>query len=423
MDGNELRDKIEVANHEAVTRMMEAEPVLVDVGKALDVVPGMGEHVILHSGPPVSWDRMSVPQRQAIIGSILHERLAGSVHEAQRKAERGDILIEACHDHGCVGSMTGITSASTPVFVVKNVAHGNYAYHQIFFDGAGPQASRLTLGVYDEKVEEALCWRRDHIAPALRRAIHAAEGINLKAIISRALTMGDECHSRCWAATYRATLELLPHLLRAGVANDVVIRWVEMSTENGQTFLFLCLPACKAIADAAHHIPYSTVVTCLARNGTDSGIKVSGLGDSWFTAPSPPVTKALYFSSRHGPKDACLDMGDSSITETVGLGGFMMSNAPAFVEMIGGTMEDALRYTREMEEITVTKNRNFPIPLLNFEGSPLGIDIRKVVEQGITPVCDTGIAGKEGELIGIGVSRQPMQMFKKALRAFAEKMG
>jgi hypothetical protein len=417
-----LRKKIDDACQKTVTVMMEAEPILLDVRKALDVIPGMQENMILHSGPPVPWDRMSQLQKQATIGAILHEGLAGSIEEVVKMVERGEILIDSCHEHDSVGSMAGITSVSTPVFVVKNEVHGNYAYHQVFFDGPGPQTSRLTLGVYNDEVEQALCWRRDVLAPALRDAIHAAGGINLKNIIARAVNMGDECHGRCTAATYRVTMEIAPHMLRAGVSQNIVARFIEISVENGQSFLFLCMPACKVIADAAHGIPYSAVVTCMARNGTDSGIKVIGLGNTWFTAPSPPVTQALYFSSKYGPADACPDMGDSTITETVGLGGFIMANAPAFMEMVGGTVEDAFNYTRQMDEITVTKNRNFLLPFVNFQGAPLGIDIRKVIEKGITPVCDTGIAGKNGGLIGIGISRQPIEMFKVALKAFAEKM-
>jgi hypothetical protein len=419
---NDVRKRIEEANNKAAGIMMEAEPILMDIQKAVDVIPGMNENMVLHSGPPVTWDRMSGPQKEGIIGAVLHEKLAADPADAAKRVERGEILIEPCHEHSSVGSMAGITSASFPVFVVKNKIHGNYAYHQVFFDGPGRQASRLTMGVYNEEVEQALQWRRDVLAPALRAAIHAAGGINLRNIIARALNMGDECHNRFVAGTYRFTMEVVPYMLRAGVSEGTVARFVEASTENEQFFLFLGMPACKAIADAAHNIPYSTVVTCMARNGTNTGIRVSGLGDKWFTAPSPPV-QGLYFSSKYGQEDACPDMGDSTITETVGLGGFTLANSPAFMEMVGGTVNDALDYTRQMYEITVARNKNFLLPFLNFQGSPLGIDIRKVVEKGITPICDTGIAGRKGGFIGVGISRQPIEMFKTALKDFAEKMG
>lgn len=418
---SDLRQKIEDANHKTVEIMMEAQPILVDVRAALDVIPGMQKNMVLHSGPPVTWDKMSRPQKLGAIGAILHEGLAGNINEAVKMLERGEILIEPCHEHSTVGSMAGITSASMPVFVVKNETHGNVAYHQVFFDGPGRLAGRLTMGVYNEEVEQALQWRRDFLAPALRATIEEAGGINLKNIIARALNMGDECHNRCAAATYRFTMEIVPYMLRAKVSSAIIERFINASAENEQFFLFLCMPACKVVADAAHHIRYSTVVTCMARNGTHSGIKVSGLGNRWFTAPSPPV-KGLYFSSKYGPADACPDMGDSTITETVGLGAFVIANAPAFMQMVGGTVEEALDYTRQMYEITVTKNRNFLLPFLNFQGAPLGIDIRKVVEKSITPICDTGIAGKEGGFIGIGITQQPMEMFKASLKAFAEKV-
>ena len=418
---NDVKKKIEEANKKAVAIMMDAEPILVDVQKALGVIPGMKENMVLHSGPPVSWDRMSGPQQQGVIGAVLHEKLAANAAEARQRVERGEIIIEPCHEHASVGSMAGITSASSPVFVVKNKTHGNCAYHQLFYDGLGRQASRLTMGVYNEEVEQALQWRRDVLAPALRVAVHSAGGINLRNIIARALNMGDECHNRFVASTYRFAMEVVPHMLRAGIAQETVARFVEASTENEQFFLFLGMPACKTIADAAHNIPYCTLVTCISRNGTETGIRVSGLGNKWFTVPSPPV-QGLYFSSKYGPNDACPDMGDSTITETVGLGAFTLANSPAFMQMVGGTINDAIDYTRQMYEITVAKNKNFLLPFINFQGSPLGIDIRKVVEKGITPICDTGIAGKKGGFIGVGISRQPIEMFKAALKDFAEKM-
>jgi hypothetical protein len=417
----DLRQKIEAANEKAVSTMMEAEPVLVDIRRAINVIPGMQENMVLHSGPPVSWQQMSPTQRHGVIGAVLHEKLAGDSSEAEKMCEREDIHLEPCHEHDTVGSMAGITSASNPVFVVKNKIHGNVAYHQLFFDGPGRQASRLTMGVYNDEVEQALCWRRDVLGPALKTAIDAAGGIPLKPIIARALNMGDECHNRCAAGTYRFNLEIVPHMLHAGVAPETIARFMERSAENEQFFLFLSMPACKVMADVGHKIPYSTVVTCMARNGTESGIRVSGLGNQWFRAPSPPITKALYFSSQYTLELASHDMGDSTITETVGLGGFALVNAPAFMETVGGTVKNALDYHRQMQEITVDRNRNFLMPFLDFQGSPIGIDIRLVVAKDITPVCDTGIAAKNGGFIGLGIVRQPLDMFKKALKAFNEK--
>ena len=417
----QIRKKIEDANQQAVAAMMEAEPVLVGIGRALDVIPGMRENMVLHSGPPVTWGEMSLPQKKGTIGAILHEGLAGSAKEAEQMMEKGKVLIEPCHEHATVGSMAGITSASTPVFVVKNRKHGNKAYHQLFFDG--PQRfKRITFGMYDDEVEQALSWRRDVLAPALQSGIQQAGEINLKNLIARALNMGDECHNRCAASTLRFTLELVPHMLRAKVDPGVVSRFIDIGMDNEQSSLFLIMPACKATADAARDIPYSSVVTCLARNGTNTGIQVSGLGNRWFTAPSA-VIKGLYFSAKTKPEDACRDLGDSAITETVGIGGFVLANAPTFMEMVGGTVEDAQDYTRQMYEITVAKNKNFLLSFLNFQGAPIGIDIRKVVEKGIAPICDTGIAANKGGFLGIGVTRQPLEMFKDALKAFAEKVG
>jgi len=415
-----LVERINEANHKVVETIMDAEPVLVDIQNALEVIPGMRENMVLHSGPPVSWHEMSAPQKNGVIGAVIHEKLAKTKSEAEKLIKNGDVIIDSCHEHATVGSMAGITSPSMPVFVVENIQHGNKAYHQVFFDGPGRQSSRLTMGVYNDEVEAALNWRRDFLAPALRIAIHVAEGINLKKIIAESLNMGDECHNRCMAATYNFAMEMAPLMLDNGVDPKVVSHYIKSSKENAQFFLDLVMAACKSMADSAHGIEYSTIVTCIARNGTEIGIKISGLGNHWYKAPSPPI-EGLYFSSKTKPEDACNDMGDSTITETNGLGGFVIANSPAFIPMVGSTIKDAIAYTRQMYEITITKNRNFLLPYFDFEGAPLGIDIRKVVEKGIVPFCDTGIAGKEGGFIGIGISRPPMEMFKNALKDFSKR--
>ena len=411
-----VQEKIEAANQLVCKRMIEAQPILIDVRKSLDVVPGMLPNMILHSGPPITWDRMGQPQKNGILGAILFEGLVRDPKEVEDAIRSGEILLAPCHEHSTVGSMAGVTSASMQVFVVKNQVQNNISFHQIF----EPGENMFTFGICNKKVLEDYHCMNGPWAQAMAAGVRASGGINLRNIIARALTMGDECHNRCGAGTYQFTLELIHAMTEAGVDNKMLRLFARTGMEHPISFLFLNMAAAKNIADAGHGINYSTVVTAMCRNGVDFGIRVSGLGDRWFTAPAPEI-EGLYFSSQWGKADASPDMGDSSITETIGLGAFVMSNAPALLQTVGSTLEDARGYTKEMYEITVTKNPNFLLPVWGFQGAPLGIDIRKVVQTNLTPIIDTGIAAKKGGFIGIGLCRAPVEAFQKALSAFGEQ--
>jgi hypothetical protein len=312
--------------------------------------------------------------------------------------------------------MAGITSASMYVFIVKNLIHNNVSFHQIY----GPGRNMFTFGSFNEKVFNEYKWTHGSWAQAMASGIRASGGINLRNIMARSLTMGDDCHNRGVAGTYHFMLELIYSMSQAGVDAKMLGIFSKNAIEIFNIFVFLDMAAAKNIADAGHGVPFSTIVTTLCRNGVEFGIRVSSLGDSWFTAPAPEV-EGIYFSSQWSKKDANLDMGDSAITETIGLGGFVMSNAPALLQMVGCTLQDARRYTQDMYEITVTKNPNFLLPAWDFQGAPLGIDLRKVVQTNITPIIDTGIAGKNGGFIGVGLNRAPMKCFQEALIAFSEK--
>lgn len=387
-----------------------------DVRKALDVVPGMVPNLILHSGTPITWDRMCQPQKNGVIGAVLFEGLARDAKEAEGAVQSGEILLAPNHAHSTVGGMAGITSASMQVFVVKNQVHNNLSFNQIY----GRDQSFFNFGVFDQKVIEEYRWMHGPWAQAMAAGVRASGGINLRNIMARALTMGDECHNRSLAGTYHFVLELISAMSEAGVDAKMLGMFAKAAREYFTFFLSLNMAAAKNIADAGHGVPYSTVVTALCRNGVDFGIRVSGLGDKWFTAPSPEI-EGVYFSSQWSKSDACPDMGDSAITETVGLGGFIMFNAPAFLHIVGCSLEEGRRYTREGYEICVTKNPNFLVPALGFQGAPLGIDIRKVVQTNITPIIDTGIAAKKGGYIGIGLGRAPVKAFQDALITFAEQ--
>ncbi len=414
-----IREQINEANRKAAERIVSAQPVLIDIKPALQAVPGMTKTTILHAGPPIAWERMCGPMKGAVMGAIIYEGLARSHNEAEKLAGSGSIKFSPCHHLNAVGPMAGIISASMPVFIVKNETHGNEAYCAQN-EGLGKV---LRFGAYSSKVIQKLRWMEKTLAPALRAALKQSSGINLKTITAQALQMGDECHNRNAAGTLLFLKEIVPLLLKTDLGKETISEVLEFISGNQHFYLNLSMASSKATMDAARGIEYSTIVTAMARNGVDIGIRVSGLGDEWFTAPALQV-KGLYFPG-YSEKDANRDLGDSAISETAGLGGFAMAAAPAIVQFVGGTATDAINYTREMMEITVTKNKSYAIPFLDFQGSPTGIDIRKVVETGITPIINTGIAHKKAGIgqIGAGITYAPLDMFKQALKTMAQKLG
>ncbi|MEM2882902.1 MAG: DUF1116 domain-containing protein [Candidatus Bathyarchaeia archaeon] len=413
------RDEVDQANREGIERIMNSQPVLIDIQSALKAIPGMRGDTFLHSGPPVTWDRMCGPMRGAMIGAVLLEGLEDSPEGAERRLRSGDIAFEPCHEHSAVGPMAGVISPSMPVFVVKNKALGNYAFSNIN-EGFGKV---LRFGAYGPEVIEKLRWIEGTLAPALAAGIREAGGIDLRNIMARALHMGDECHNRNVAATSIFARAFMPHLLRAGLSSGVMEEVAKYLSETDHFFLNLSMAACKTTMDSLVGLKGSSLVMAMTRNGTEFGIRVAGTGGEWFTAPAPFV-KGLYFPGFKA-EDANPDLGDSTITETAGIGGFAMAAAPAIVQFVGGSPHEAVDYTREMYEITVAKSANFTIPYLNFEGTPTGIDIRRVIATGIAPIINTGIAHREPGVgqIGAGLTRAPMECFEKALKRLAEEFG
>lgn len=412
----DIAREIDTANLEAVSRMTTADPVLVDIVPAKEVIPRLADRMILHAGPPVDWARMCGAQRGAMIGIVLFEEWAKGVDEAIRMLECGAIQFAPNHHHHAVGPMAGTISASLPVFVVENRTHGNRAFcRQV--------ESRQQFGDYSVDAVEGLRRWRDLWAPSLRIGIRHIGGLKLKPIIGKALQMGDELHNRQVAASSLFANAMAVAMSEAGLQREHLVNTLKYLTNHEVFFLGLSMASAKGAADAAGGIPYSTVVTAMARNGTEFGIRVSGLGDEWFTAPSPRI-RGLYHPG-YDENDAGLDMGDSAITETVGWGGFVLGGAPAILSLVGGTPNEALGYSRDMAEITVTSSPDFRIPALGFAGAPVGIDIRKVVRTGIVPVIDTAIAHKEPghAIIGAGLVRAPKECFEKAFLRFAEKYG
>jgi len=410
---------IEKANAEATERMMEARPVLVGMGKALAEIPGMRENLLLHAGPPITWERASGPMQGAITGALIFEGKAKDEAGAQALVESGEIELEPCHHHQTVGPMAGVTSPSMSVYILENQTHGNKSFSNLN-EGYGKV---LRYGAYSKEVLDRLRWMEEVMAPVLAKAIEASGGIDIRALLAEALHMGDEGHNRNKAGSVLFTKTLAPFIVKATDDTDVASDIIRALGDNALSVLNPVMAACKAMADAAHGIEGSTIVSVMARNGTDFGIRVSGLGDRWFTAPVA-TPQGLYFPGFEA-KDASGDIGDSTITETAGIGGFAMASAPAIVTFVSGTPQDAINATLEMYEICYSEHKYFSIPPLDFRGTPTGIDIRKVVEKGITPRVNTGIAHKNAGVgqVGAGLVRPPMSMFEEALIAFAEKYG
>lgn len=407
---------VDDANQKTVEIILAGDPVLTDIKLAIEVIPEMSNETILHSGPPISWKEMCQAQKNAVIGGMLFEGLADSHEKAIKLVERGEVILSPCNEHATVGGMTGITTASMSVYVLKNLKYGNIAFcnhHE------GWPIKALHWGNNDTDVITHLQWLDRVLTPVLRFAIKEMGGLNVKKIVSKALNMNDECHSRCTAATALFIAEIAPYLATSDLDRDSVKQSFEFLRRSEVFFLHIIMSAIKSIVEPAKGIEYSTIVTNQARNGVEFGIKVSSLGDEWFTGPASPI-HGLY-SPGYGSEDAGLDIGDSCVTELVGLGGFSIAASPSMALMKGETTEQAFEQTKQMAKITFAKNPFFTIPYLNFEGAPLGIDIRKVIETGITPFIDTAIVHKNGGLIGSGIACAPLQCFEKAIQAFKKK--
>ena len=409
---------IEQANDTAVSRMMAARPILKTVAPARDVIPGMRDNLLLHAGPPITWERASGPMRGAIVGALIFEGLADDWPSAKKLITSGQVALEPCHEHRAVGPMAGVTSPSMMVYVVENVTHGNKAYSNLN-EGYGKV---LRYGAYSAEVIAKLRWMNDVLGPALAEALAAsADGLDMRALLAESLHMGDEGHNRNKAGSLLYTARLAPWLAEVVADKATAAHILTFLGNNALSVLNPVMAACKAMADAGHGIEGSTVMTVMARNGTDLGIRVSGLGDRWFTGPVGQPG-GLYFSG-FSAADASGDIGDSTITETAGIGAFAMASAPAIVSFVSGTPEMALTTTLKMYEITTAEHSAFTIPALGFRGTPVGVDIRKVVELGIRPQINTGIAHKDAGVgqVGAGLVLPPMNVFEDALVAYAEK--
>ena len=416
----ELVEKIEEANREALSRIIAADPVLIDVVPAGEAMPELGERMILHAGPPISWDQMCGPMRGAVTGICVFEGWAENLEAADDMVAAGEIEFHPNHHFDAVGPMTGMTTVSQPVMVVENRAFGNRAFCAIN-EGLGKV---MRFGGNDIEVLDRLRWLRDVLGPALGKAVRYKQNIEIKSLVARGLSMGDELHQRNIACSALLLRELAPALAQTSERNETLTEILGFIGGNDQFFLNVIMATGKAMMDPVRGINGSTVVTAMCRNGTDFGIRVSGIGNTWFTAPVE-MPEGLYFPG-YSEADSNPDMGDSTIVETIGLGGFAMAASPAVAGFVGaGSAADAAVTTRAMGEIVVSENPEWTIPALDYLGVPTGIDIRLVVETGIVPTINTGIAHREPGVgqVGAGVVRAPLACFEQAVVKFAEIMG
>ena len=404
------------ANAQALEAMLSAEATLVDVRPASEAL-GLERGHFLHAGPPIDWERGSGPMRGALIGAVLFEGLADTAEQAERMLESGDgVTWEPCHHRGAVGPMAGVISPSMWTFELRDDVHDTTSWCSLN-EGLGKV---LRYGAYGDEVIERLHWMTDVLGPILQTAVRAGDPIDIKAIISQMVQMGDEGHNRNRAGTLMFMREILPAMIDSGYPSSDVASSVRFLSGNDHFFLNLGMPACKLQTAAASDIPGSSVVTVMARNGTDFGIQASGNGDQWFTAPAN-TPEGLFLGS-YGPDDANPDIGDSAITETAGIGGLAMATAPGIVRFVGGSVPDALATTQRMYDITVGENPAFAIPILEFRGAPTGIDVTAVVRSGVLPQINTGMAGRVAGTgqVGAGLVTPPMECFVGAIESLAE---
>lgn len=412
----DIKGKIEAANKKAVTRMVESEPTLVGVDRVSKLIPGLDKNMILHAGPPIAWKDMCGPMRSGIAGAAVYEGWAKDFAGADKLIRVGEITLGSCHEHMSVGSMTGVTSPSMWAYVVKDRKYGSIAYSHLY-EGRG---STLAFGGFSPETVTRLKWLGETLGPCISDSLKVVGDIPLKAIMAEGLQMGDECHNRNVACSQNFFLKIADGLLNLDVKT---FKQVKDYIIGGRSnfFLTLGMAACKVMSNAASGVPYSTVVTVMSRNGVQFGIRVSGLGDMWFTGPAQRI-RGLYFPG-YSDRDANPDMGDSAITESVGLGGFAMSASPPMLQLVGLGPEEANHYTDEMYGITTRAHSYFLIPNLGFKGTPVGIDIRKVLKSGVLPIINTGISHKKPGVgqIGAGLVNPPMEAFKSAFEAFTER--
>lgn len=412
---------LEQKNQEALERLFSSKPALIGMGIAANVIEGMTVKTLLHSGPPITWERMCGPMRGAVIGACIYEGWAETDEQAIALCEKGEVHFDPCHHHHAVGPMAGIISPSMPVFILRNQEMSNLAYATMN-EGLGQV---LRMGSFQPPVIQHLKWMENELYPIMAKAIelHVEDKgpMMMKPIMAQALHMGDELHNRNKAGTSLFLRVIAPYLVFASHDPARIAKVFRFIDSNDHFFLNLGMASAKVSLDTLKDLEGSSLIRVMARNGTDFGIQVAGLGEQWFTCPAAQPQVLLFPGFTQD--DVNPDIGDSAIMETYGIGGFALATAPAIVQFVGGTPKEAIEYTLEMMEICEGENPDYSMPALNFRGTPTGIDLLRVVETGITPILDTGAACKQAGRgqVGAGIVRMPAQAFVDAAQAFVDQ--
>jgi hypothetical protein len=411
-----LGEEIDASNKKAVDRIIAAEALLVDMKPAVKAIPRFRKNLITHAGPPIPWAKMAKVQKIAVINGIRAEGLADTAEKAEKLVKRGDILVEPNHKYGNVSGMCGVTFPSSPVMVFEDKVHGNRSTDWM-------QTDITSFGEKFERGIKEVDFIRDTLGPVMAETIRHARGFNVKEMLSLGLQMGDELHGRFDATRGVFTNWILPHIVRTGFDKETVGKVGDYLMGQGGRWFGgnMMMGGCKVMMDAGKGVKNSTVVTAMSRNGVEFGVKVSGLGDTWFTGPAGPIHGFVF--PGFAEADGAPDIGDSAISESRGLGGTALPASPSQAKLFGGGLQEAVTHTNAIRRISVAEDPLYRIPYMDFAGVPVGIDIRKVVETGVVPRIDTGIAHKDGGhgIIGTGIADAPMEAFKKALSAFAKK--
>lgn len=407
------------ANEEVLRRMRECDPVLVDIQLAKDVLKDFKKNIFLHAGPPIEFENMCAPMKGAVYCALINEGFAKDIEEAKEVAISGEIIYKPCHEFGVVGPMTGLTTWSMPLWVVEDKATKQRAYANI----SEGQGVGLRFGEYSQKTLDRLNWIKDTFMPIFQEILEKDGPVDLAPIMAQGLAMGDELHMRNIATTSLILKKFANSIGKyAGKDTADVLKFI--SVANDQFFLNLAMAANKLMADLGDGVKGSTIVTAIARNGVEVGVRISGLKGRWFTAPAAMI-QGLYFPG-FTEEDANPDLGDSAIMEVGGFGGCAMIASPAITKFLGRSSIDiAYETTDNMYKIALSTNPKYQIPIYNFRGIPLGLDIVKIVKTGITPVLNTAIASNKAGvgMVGAGMAITPLKPFEDALLALAEELG
>ena len=413
------RQQIQTANQKAFDTMITAQPVWVDVRAAGEVVPGMKENTVLHAGPPLDFEQMLPSMQGGIIGGILFEGLAKTREEALELIRRGKIDLAPGLDYKVPSGAVASTTYSMPVAVVENKTHNSRGFTAL---QEGPASDALRWGVYNDAVAKRWKWLKDQLGTALSAALQASGGVDMRTAIARSLQMGDDNHSRELGTNMYIALELAPHLARLDLPREETAAIFEFLRSSERFALHILMASAMSVLSSVEEIEYAAILTAMGGNGVDFGLKISGLGNQWFTSPAPNI-EGKYLNPNWTVEDTLPFIGDSCVVEVYGLGGLAAAASPSVAMLMGGSIQKAMDRTTAMWAISVGKNPNYQIPFLGFEGTPTALDMIRILETGIEPQSHAGIALKKGGQAGAGVAHIPMECFRSAFLAFSKKYG